>query len=60
MVLSPFMTRRNVLAGLSAGLLPAADVQERYRLGVMATMFASLPLDDAITRIRRSAIAISA
>jgi len=51
MVLSPFMTRRDILAGFSAALLPAAE--ERYRLGVMATMLASLPLDDAMTRIRK-------
>ena len=34
-------------------LLPAAETKERYKLGVMATMFASLPLDDAMTRIRK-------
>ncbi|MFN7922750.1 MAG: sugar phosphate isomerase/epimerase family protein [Bryobacteraceae bacterium] len=40
-----------MIAGLGA-LAAAAETKERYRLGVMATMFAPLPLDDAMTRIR--------
>lgn len=51
------MTRRNILAGFSTALLPAAaaaaEPEPHYRLGVMATMLASLPLDDAMTRIRK-------
>lgn len=34
-------------------LVRPAAAQERYKLGVMATMFSSLPLDEAMTRIRK-------
>src|SRR5262245_34876615 len=51
-VVSPLMTRRQLLAGLSA-LPVSAQPKERYRLGVMATTLAALPLDDAMTRIRK-------
>lgn len=51
------MTRRQVVRSLAAlpALAPHAPAapQERYKLGVMATMFASLPLDEAMTRIRK-------
>lgn len=46
------MTRRTLLSALPLAAA-AAEPKERFRLGVMATMFASLPLDDAITRIRK-------
>jgi sugar phosphate isomerase/epimerase len=55
------MTRRKIVGSLAA--LPAlsqslarplaAAPPERYKLGVMATMFSSLPLDEAMTRIRK-------
>lgn len=50
------MTRRQMVSGLAA--LPAltqsgSAAEDRYKLGVMATMFSSLPLDDAMTRIRK-------
>lgn len=32
----------------------AAGAVERYRLGVMASMYASLPLEDAVARIRKA------
>jgi sugar phosphate isomerase/epimerase len=44
------ITRRSLLAAPLA--LPAFAASERYRLGVMATMYASLPLDEAMPRIR--------
>ena len=51
------MTRRHVVGGFAALPALARRVQaaplERYKLGVMATMFGSLPLDDAMTRIRK-------
>jgi sugar phosphate isomerase/epimerase len=51
------MTRRHALASVASlpALSGAAQTapQDRYKLGVMATMFASLPLDDAMTRIRK-------
>ena len=52
------MTRRQVLAGLSAlsaagRPVLATEPKEPYQLGVMATMFGTLPLDDAMTRIRK-------
>ena len=31
----------------------AAPAADRYKLGVMATMYSSVPLDDAMTRIRK-------
>ncbi|HZO53604.1 MAG TPA: sugar phosphate isomerase/epimerase [Bryobacteraceae bacterium] len=51
------MTRRHILGAIAAvpaatRLVPAAP-QERYKLGVMATMFSPLALDDAMTRIRK-------
>ncbi|MEP7363888.1 MAG: sugar phosphate isomerase/epimerase family protein [Acidobacteriota bacterium] len=51
------MTRRHILGAMAA--LPAAQrpvpaaPQDRYKLGVMATMLASLPLDEAMTSIRK-------
>ena len=50
------MTRRHAvgaLAGLPAMVRPAAAQQERYKLGVMATMFSSIPLEEAMTKIRK-------
>jgi sugar phosphate isomerase/epimerase len=53
------MTRRQAMAGMAAlpALAPAAAGAPApatpYRLGVMATVFAGLPLDDALTRIRK-------
>ncbi len=51
------MTRRQLLGNLAA--LPAlkqsvtAAPGERYRLGVMATMLGSLPLEEAMSKIRK-------
>lgn len=51
------MTRRQLLGEIAA--LPALAQSapgapaEKYRLGVMATMFSSLPLTEAMTRIRK-------
>jgi sugar phosphate isomerase/epimerase len=51
------MTRRQALGRLATApalsQVVSAAPQERYRLGVMATMLSSLPLDDAMTRIRK-------
>lgn len=50
------MTRRQTIAALaaaSAASLAQAAATERYKLGVMATMYSSVPLDDAMTRIRK-------
>ncbi|MBL8214480.1 MAG: sugar phosphate isomerase/epimerase [Bryobacterales bacterium] len=41
------------MAGGLAAQRSSAQTAERYRLGVMATMLASLPLDEAITKIRK-------
>lgn len=49
-------TRRNFMtAAAAAGLAaaPAMGAGQRYRLGVMATMYASVPLDDAMQRIQK-------
>jgi hypothetical protein len=53
------VTRRRVLEWAAA--LPAvaaaaraAPASERYKLGVMATMYSALPLDDAMARIRKA------
>lgn len=53
------MTRRQVLGGLAA--LPAVAMEssptpaaERYQLGVMASMYGSVPLDDAMSRIQKA------
>lgn len=53
------MTRRHVLGrmaawpalAVAARPAPAAD---RYQLGVMATLYAALPLDEAMSRIRKA------
>ncbi|MBL8177515.1 MAG: sugar phosphate isomerase/epimerase [Bryobacterales bacterium] len=50
------MTRRDLLTRIAA--LPAltqsgAAAEDRYKLGVMATMFGSQPLEEAMTRIRK-------
>ncbi len=53
------LSRRHVLGGMvalpalaSAGF--AAPAPERYKLGVMATLYAAAPLDDAMARIRKA------
>jgi sugar phosphate isomerase/epimerase len=51
------LTRRQVAAGLAAAAAAvpvSAQTAERYRLGVMAGMYASLPLDEALSRIRKA------
>jgi sugar phosphate isomerase/epimerase len=53
-------SRRDVLRDIAcaAAVLPtqfaAAQTAERYRLGVMAGMYATLPLDEAMARIRKA------
>jgi sugar phosphate isomerase/epimerase len=46
-------SRRQWIAGTAALPLAAAP-GERYKLGVMAAMYATLPLDQAMTRIRNA------
>ena len=51
------ISRRLVLGGMAA--LPALATEaspaaERYQLGVMATMYGSAPLDDAMSRIKKA------
>src|ERR1700730_15980131 len=50
------VSRRRILRGIAA--LPAvvtnAAPQPRYKLGVMAGMYGSVPLDDAMQRIRKA------
>ena len=41
-------------ASALAGAAHAAPAPERYRLGVMASMYGSVPLDDAMARIRKA------
>ena len=52
------VSRRQILTGMAASALTgaahAAPAPERYRLGVMASMYASVPLDDAMARIRKA------
>ncbi len=52
MIRSARMTRRQLLSALPAAAA-FAQSPARYQLGVMATVFAALPLDDALTRIRK-------
>ena len=52
------MTRREFIGsaavtGLASGAA-AAPAKERYRLGVMAGMYRGIPVDDAMTRIRKA------
>jgi sugar phosphate isomerase/epimerase len=52
-------TRRQVVtsvlaAAAATAAAPPAQTQERYRLGVMAGMYASLPLDEALSKIRKA------
>lgn len=51
------MTRRQALAQCASVAAMAQQVsaapQDRYKLGVMATTLSALPLDDAMTRIRK-------
>lgn len=47
------LSRRDILKAMAAAPALAAG-GERYRLGAMATLYASLPLDDALTRIRKA------
>lgn len=51
-------TRRRAVAYLAsfpaaAAFAKAAPAADRYKLGVMATMYSAVPLDDAMTRIRK-------
>ena len=52
------ISRRHVLGGMAAVAAGAsaarADVKPRYKLGVMAGMYRSVPLDDAMQRIRKA------
>ena len=48
------ISRRGILTSVMAAAAAAAQVKEGYRLGVMAGMYASLPLDDALARIRKA------
>lgn len=50
------VSRRRVLSGMAAlpALVTTAAPQPRYKLGVMATMYSSVPLDDAMQRIRKA------
>jgi sugar phosphate isomerase/epimerase len=49
------VTRRELIVGVAAlpAVLKAAADTERYKLGVMAGMYSTTPLDDAMTRIRK-------
>lgn len=42
------------LAGLASRGKAASQQKERYKLGVMAGMYSMLPLDDALSRIRKA------
>jgi sugar phosphate isomerase/epimerase len=51
------ISRREIVGGIAA--LPAlvagrGPAPERYQLGVMATMYGTVPLDDAMSRIRKA------
>jgi sugar phosphate isomerase/epimerase len=49
------ISRRQSLGAMAAAVpAMAAPPAERYKLGVMATMYGSLPLDEAMTRIRKA------
>jgi len=53
------ISRRQVLGGMAAlGALATeaspTPAPERYQLGVMATMYGSVPLDDAMSRIKKA------
>lgn len=47
------MTRRQLFANVAALPALAQSQAQPYKLGVMASMFASLPVDEAMTRIRK-------
>ena len=42
------ISRRTILTAALAAAAAHAQTQERYRLGVMAGMYAGLPLDEAL------------
>jgi sugar phosphate isomerase/epimerase len=50
------VSRRRILSGMAAlpALVTNAAPQPRYKLGVMAGMYGSVPLDDAMQRIRKA------
>ena len=50
------VSRRRILSGMAAlpALVTNAAPQPRYKLGVMAGMYSSVPLDEAMQRIRKS------
>ncbi len=50
------LSRRQLLQSAAAlpGFATGAATQEPYRLGVMAGMYSGIPLDDAMTRIRKA------
>src|SRR5229473_6229730 len=50
------VSRRRILSGMAAlpALVTTAAPQPRYKLGVMAGMYSSVPLDDAMQRIRKA------
>jgi len=49
------MTRRTMLGSLAAGSAAlGAPAGERYRLGVMAAMYSTLPVEEAMARIRKA------
>ena len=50
------VARRRILSGIAAlpVLVTTAAPQPRYKLGVMAGMYSSVPLDDAMQRIRKA------
>jgi sugar phosphate isomerase/epimerase len=58
-VVAESISRRRILTRLAAfpalaATATAAPDQPRYKLGVMAGMYASVPLDDTLTRIRKA------
>jgi sugar phosphate isomerase/epimerase len=50
------VARRRILSGMAAlpALVTNAAPQPKYKLGVMAGMYSSLPLDEAMQRIRKA------
>ncbi len=50
------VSRREILGGIAVlpALAAAAPPEPRYKLGVMAAMYGSIPLDDAMQRIRKA------
>jgi sugar phosphate isomerase/epimerase len=52
------VSRRRMLAGMAASALAggaqAGPAPERYQLGVMASMYSAVPLDDAMARIKKA------